>query len=183
MTISRAAAHFLLFGWCVVSTKADIVFKGFFTSDAGTVFALSTKEETKTRWVKTGQHFEGYTVTAFDPKTTVLTVEKEGRREHLPLEEAKIGVARQPMSDIPLKGQIVVTIGNETLSIDPGSPIERLQPRLAALAKQSPQPKLLINAPSDSSIERIRGLIDLCRKCGFKRFALKTDEISVDRSK
>jgi biopolymer transport protein ExbD len=180
MTVLRAMAQIVLLGASVASAAAGVVFQGFLSSDAGIVFVLSTDDEKKTRWVKTGQQFEGYTVMAFDPKTNLLTVEKEGRTEQLPLTEAKIGVTRP---DVPAKGSIVITVENEVFSLNPASPLETLQPRLAALAKKSPQSKVLITAPGDTPIERVRGLVDLCRKCGLRRFTFKTSEIDRDRSK
>lgn len=84
------------FALTALSTSAeeaspDVLLRGVLNLGSSQMFSLSEPGGTGSKWVKVGQSFNDYTVVAYDTKTQVLSLEKEGTGISLSLEAAQLG--------------------------------------------------------------------------------------------
>jgi hypothetical protein len=82
--------------------EPEIEFSGVLAAGSETKVALKDKVSGESRWVKLGQAFEGFVVSAYEAATEVVVLTKDGQKFRLPLKTAKIksGVAIEPTPEI-----------------------------------------------------------------------------------
>lgn len=86
--------------------SAEPIFEGYMLTSAGSAFVMSSGTNRISGWIAAGQAFDGYTVIAFDRKTEVLLVEKEGKRHTLPLKESSNHAGEAAIEEEPLLARI-----------------------------------------------------------------------------
>jgi hypothetical protein len=74
------------------AAEAEIEFSGVLGdgSAGGTKFMLATKAAGQSRWLKVGEEFAGYTVTAYEPKDETIVLTKAGQTVRMKLKDSKI---------------------------------------------------------------------------------------------
>jgi hypothetical protein len=89
--------------------RAEVEFTGILVTPASSLFALADRAAgTTSGWIGLQQTFGGYTVTAYDPKTDVLTLAKDGVKTELRLNAAKVQPAK-----LEIRGTINLTAGEK----------------------------------------------------------------------
>lgn len=160
----------------VFSAWGSPVFQGYMTNAGKSQFVLSSEDAKSTSgWLGLGQSFDGYAVVGFDAASEDLTVEKNGRREVLHLAQGRVtpgGAAKAA----PVVQPIVISIGaGERISVgDDAQMLEALRTRFAQLAKENPQPAILLRPPEDAGLARLQVILDLLRASGFNRVSIES---------
>jgi len=119
--------------------RADIEFTGILTSDGKSTFALADTATTDTRWLTVGKSFSGWKITAYDPKTGVLTLTKDSATKSLSLKGAVIQSAKATrlsvtgdvnikMGDSAITGAITLVDGTTNSMILPNGVIVQVTP-------------------------------------------------------
>lgn len=74
-------------GW---AAEAEVEFTGLIGSGTGadTRFMLATKAAGSSRWLKLGQEFAGYTIAAYEPKTDLLDLTRDGKTLRVKLKDS-----------------------------------------------------------------------------------------------
>jgi LysM repeat protein len=78
------------------AAEPEVQFTGVLVADGKTKVALTDKTTGTTKWIAAGADYHGYIVSAYDPKTDVITVKKSGQEYRLPLVTAKAGTSISP---------------------------------------------------------------------------------------
>lgn len=75
-----------------------IEFSAVLTTPRETRVSLTSKATGQTQWVVVGKAFAGYTVTAYEPKSDVVVLSRDGREHRVTLKNAKVqaGAAELP---------------------------------------------------------------------------------------
>src|SRR5262249_40068767 len=107
MKIRFAIASFAI---CAGSAFAEIVFQGYMTTAERSMFVLSIDKEKTSGWLAVGQKFDGISIIAFDSKTELLTVEKDGKRQEIHLVDGKTQTTSTASNQTVTK-PIVILIG------------------------------------------------------------------------
>jgi hypothetical protein len=85
--------------------RAEVEFTGILVTPASSLFALADRAAgTTSGWIGLQQTFGGYTVTAYDPKTDVLTLAKDGEK----VEFERATLAFDEDNAFPLKNGVVL---------------------------------------------------------------------------
>jgi biopolymer transport protein ExbD len=172
------------FASATLPAAPDVLFKGYLANGAHSQFVLTVDGETSD-WLTVGRTFHGYTIVAFEPKTSTLTVEKDHRREALPLVDSRVREGKSSVHDVRNTASasaakpLVVKVGDlAPLSIEPGNrdQLENLKKQLAALAKQVPQPPITIRANASTKAADISAVMSAVHAAGFTRFSLSTGQ-------
>lgn len=157
------------------AAKAEVVFQGYMTTAGQSSFVVSVDKDKTSGWLTRGQEFAGVSIIAFDPKTELLTVEKDGKRQTIPLAGGKVQAASAGPSQGAAK-PIIVTLGNdESVSIgDDAAMLDALKKKFAAIAKLDPQPKVTLEPPRGGNADQFFRIIDALRQSGITRFDILT---------
>jgi hypothetical protein len=70
--------------------RAEPEFVGFMIRAQIPVFLLSVGQEKTSAWLSIGQSFDGFQIVAFDPRSDLLVIEKEGKRQEIRLQQSHI---------------------------------------------------------------------------------------------
>ncbi len=89
ITRSLVLATLLTGGGVVNGAESPIIFSGILTSDGKTYVALTDPSTKGTRWVRTGEEFNGYSVLRFDAQNDVVFLKKGSDEIRVPLVMAK----------------------------------------------------------------------------------------------
>jgi len=82
---------FALFLASALSLRAEMQFAGYFSTASESVFTLvDTDNGESSTWLKVGESFHSYTITAFNRESEEIILEKNGNSLHLRLRESKV---------------------------------------------------------------------------------------------
>ena len=167
----------LAFVWCLAGAlfaRADIIFQGYMTAPEGPLFVLSVGKERTSGWLGVGQKFDGFTIMAFDSKAELLTVEKDGKRSVIHIVEGRTLAVNEERPG-PATRPIVILIGkSESISVgDDVAMVDALKKKFELVAAMNPRPTVTLRPPGETSFDRLRLVIDLCREAGITRFDIK----------
>jgi biopolymer transport protein ExbD len=159
----------------VATANAEVVFQGYMTTAGQFLFVVSVDKDKTSGWLTRGQKFEGVSIIMFDPKTELLTVEKDGKQQKIPLAGGKVQATSGGPSRIATK-PIVVFLGNdESVSVgDDAAMLDALKKKFEAIAKMEPQPKVTLEPPRDGSVDQLLLIMDTLRKSGITRFDIRS---------
>jgi hypothetical protein len=99
VTLRRWYLVFLLaLGSWARAADIGVEFSAVLTTPRETRVSLSNKATGQTQWVAVGKAFAGYVVTAYEPKSDVVVLTRDGAQYRLPLKNAKVqsGAAELP---------------------------------------------------------------------------------------
>jgi len=161
---------------CAAPTYAEIVFQGYMITKGKPLFVLSVDKEKTSGWLAIGQNFAGVSILAFDTKSELLTVEKDGTRQVLRVVDGKVQTASEATGPSATK-PIVISIGDlERISVgDDAAMVDALKAKLALVAATEPQPTITISPSNDTKFDRLTTILDLIRAAGIKRFDIRTE--------
>lgn len=89
ITRSLFFATFLTSVGVVTAAEPPIIFSGLLTSDGKTYVALTDSATKGTRWVRTGEEFNGYSVVRYDAQNDTVLLKKGNDEVRVPLVLAK----------------------------------------------------------------------------------------------
>ncbi|MCX6953194.1 MAG: biopolymer transporter ExbD [Verrucomicrobia bacterium] len=158
-----------------LSARAELVFQGYMTTPARTLFVISVDQERTSGWLTQGQEFAGVSVVAFDAKTELLTVEVDGKRQALHLAHGQVRASSEATGKAALKPILISIGGQETISVgDDKAMLAALKTRFTEIAAMTPQPAITLRAPGDAAFDRLSVVFDLCKATGIKRFSISS---------
>jgi len=115
ITRSLFFATFLTSVGVVNSAEPPIIFSGLLTSDGKTYVALTDSATKGTRWVRTGEEFNGYSVLRYDAQNDAVFLKKGNEEIRVPLVLAKtmepaMGAPTSPTQASPHSSAIAAAV-------------------------------------------------------------------------
>jgi len=160
---------------CSVCARAEIVFQGYMTTPARPLFVVSVDGGRTSGWLALGQEFAGVAIVAFDAKSELLTVEKDGKRQALPLVNGQVRSGSETAGKPAVKPILISIGGMETISVgDDKAMLAALRTRFTEIAAMTTQPVITLRAPGDATFDRLSAIFDLCKATGIKRFSISS---------
>jgi len=156
---------------CAIAYASDAIFQGYMMTSGKPLFVISTDPGKTSGWLNVGQTFEGFLIFGFDGKSETLTLDKDGRRQILPLANGRTAAAGGMSASSPSKPIVILVSNGEQISVgnDAGM-IDALKIKFATIAAIAPQPKVTLRPPSGSTIDSLKLVMDAAREAGIKRF-------------
>jgi biopolymer transport protein ExbD len=154
---------------------AEVIFQGYMTTSDRSLFVLSVDKEKTSGWLAVGQQFDGLSIVAFDAKSELLTVEKDGKRQNIHLVDGRTQTTASAPTQTTTK-PIVILIGkSDRISVgDDVAMLDALKKKFEQVAAMDPQPVITFQPPDDATFDRLRLVMDLCRKAGISRFNIQS---------
>jgi hypothetical protein len=113
----KTRAWLFIFLSAAAGLRAEIEFRGYINSaDGVSMFSLIDTQDDTSRWLRQGEIFNGYKVASFDPKTMVLSLERDGKPLTVKFKDARISEA---LSEKGKAVQVKVAVGADgAISLD-----------------------------------------------------------------